>query len=92
MGCVNIPSEVADTSGVLFDDDAVYKRARFTLREHESRKWRVLRVVVVVVMCLDIVCMVVTVVVPTGGCQSVKQNASESQCRKTAIANGTGPQ
>ena len=67
MGRVNIPSEVADTSGVLFDDDAVYERARFTLREHKSRERRVLRLIVVMVMSLDIVCMVMAVVV-LGGC------------------------
>jgi hypothetical protein len=67
MGCVNIPSEVADTSGVLFDDDAVYERARLTLRKHESRKRRVLCIIVVMVMSLDVVCMVMTVVV-LGGC------------------------
>jgi len=67
MGCVNIPSEVADTSGVLFDDDAVYKRARLTLREHEACERGVLCVVVVMVMSLDVVCMVMTVVV-LGGC------------------------
>lgn len=67
MGCVNIPSEVADTSGVLFDDDAVYKRARLTLREHESRKRGVLCVIVVMVMSLDVVCMVMAVAI-LGGC------------------------
>ena len=80
MGGVNIPSEVADTSGVLFDDDAVYKRARFAFRKHESRERRVLCVVVAMIMSLDVVCMVVTVVVSAGGCQSIEHNASESQC------------
>ena len=79
-GYVNIPGEVADTSGVIFDDDAVYKRARFALREHKSRKRRVLCVIVVVVMSLDVVCVVVIVIVLAGGRQSIEHNASESQC------------
>ena len=78
--CINIPSEVADAPGILFDDDTVYKRARLAFREHESRERRVLCIVVVVVMSLDIVCMVMTVVVSGGGCQRIEHDASESQC------------
>jgi hypothetical protein len=58
----------------------VYKRARFTVGKYESRKGRILRVGMIMLVGLDVVRMVVVVVVSAGGCQGIEQNASECQC------------
>lgn len=64
---IDIPSKVANASGVLFYDDAVYKRARFAVGEHESREWRIVCIVVVVLVGLVVVRVVVAVVVAARG-------------------------
>jgi hypothetical protein len=63
----DIPSKVANASGVFLYDNAVYKGARLAIGKHKSRKRRILRIGVVMIVLFDVVRMVVAVVMSAGG-------------------------
>lgn len=90
----NIPCEIANPPGILLDHDAVYKRARLAIRKNKSCERRALSLSGMMMASINIVRVVVVVrmMVAARGGRGVEHDSSETQRRKSAIANGTGPQ